>query len=101
VIPAGALRILHTKGRARRGKGWWRTGTDKLTSTGLDTEVWISQDSTISRANMLALEELLQTKSKKDLPDMRSDGVESIYWAGTELGLSDIYNFHGVIYATD
>jgi len=32
---------------------------------------------------------------------MRSDGVESIYWAGAESGLIDIYNFPGVIYATD
>jgi len=32
---------------------------------------------------------------------MRSDGVESIYWAGKEAGLMDIYNFPGVIYATD
>jgi len=47
------------------------------------------------------LEELLQTRSEKDLPDMRFDGVESIYWAGTESGLIDIYNFPGVIYATD
>jgi len=38
---------------------------------------------------------------KKDLPDMRSDGVESIYWVGTESGLIDIYKFPGVIYATD
>jgi len=48
-------------------------------SYGLDTEVWISQDSTISNASILALEELLQTKSEKDVPDMSSDGVESIY----------------------
>ena len=27
--------------------------------------------------------------------------MESIYWAGTESGLMDIYNFPGVIYATD
>jgi len=32
---------------------------------------------------------------------MRLDGVESINWAGTESGLIDIYNFPGVIYATD
>jgi len=55
----------------------------------------------IPNASILALEELLQTKSEKDLPDMRSDGVELIYWAGTESGLMDIYNFSGVIYATD
>ena len=28
---------------------------------------------------------------------MRSEGVELIYWAGTESGLMDIYNFPGVI----
>jgi len=44
---------------------------------------------------------LLQTKSENDLQDMRSDGVEPIFWAGTESGLMDIYNFPGVIYATD
>jgi len=32
---------------------------------------------------------------------MQSDGVELIYWAGTESGLMDIYIFPGVIYATD
>jgi len=74
---------------------------DKRASNGLDTEVWISQDSTISDSNILALEALLQTKSEKDLPDMRSDGVQLMYWAGTESGLMDIYNFPGVIYATD
>jgi len=38
----------------------------------------------------------------KDLPDMmHSDGVKSIYWAGTESGLMDIYNFSGVISATN
>jgi len=100
-IPTGAKRILHTKGKASRERGWWRTGTDTLASYGLDTKVWISKDSTISDSNILALEELLQTKSGNNLPDMRSDAVESIYWAGTELGLMDIYNFPGVIYATD
>jgi len=58
----------------------------------LETEAWISQDSTIPNSNILALEALLQTKSEKDLPEMRSDGVESIYWAGTESGLMDIYH---------
>jgi len=49
----------------------------------------------------LPLEALLQTKSEKDLPDMRSEGAEPIYWACTESGLMDICNFPGVIYATD
>jgi len=100
-IPKGAQRILYTKGKAGRERGWWRTGADKLASYGLDTEVWISQNSTISDSNIIALEALLQTKSEKDLPDMRSEGVEPIYWAGTQSGLMDIYNFPGVIYATD
>jgi len=73
---------------------------DKLASYSLNTEVCISQNSTISNSHILALEALLQTKSDKDLPDMRSEGVESMYWAGTESGLMDIYDFPGVIYAT-
>ena len=31
-IPKGTQRILHTKGKASRERGWWRTGTDKLAS---------------------------------------------------------------------
>jgi len=75
-ILKGAQRILHTKGKAGRERGWWMTGTDKLASYGLETEVWISQNSTIPDSNIIALEALLQTKSEKDLPDMRSEGVE-------------------------
>jgi len=100
-IPKGAQRIFYTKNKAGRERGWWRTGTDKLASYGLDTEVWICQNSTISDSNIIALEALLRTKSEKDLLDMRSEGVEPIYWAGTESGLMDTYNFPGVIYATD
>ena len=29
-IPKGAQRILHTKGKAGRERGWWRTGTDRV-----------------------------------------------------------------------
>ena len=32
---------------------------------------------------------------------MRSEGVELIYWADTESGLMEIYNFPGVIYAIE
>jgi len=77
-IPKGAQRILYTKGKAGKERGWCRTGTDKLASYGLDTEVWISQNSTISDSNIIALEALLQTKSEKDLPDMPSEGSEPI-----------------------
>jgi len=41
-IPNGTPRIFYTKGKAGRERGWWRGGTDKLASYGLDTEVWIS-----------------------------------------------------------
>jgi len=100
-FPSGARRVLHTKGNACREKGWWKTGTDKLASHGLDTEVWVSSLSKVSRDDMLDLEEILNSGSTKDLPDMRADGVEEIYWAGTETGLMDILNFPGVVYATD
>jgi len=101
LIPKGAQRIFHTKGKAGRERGWWRTGTNKLASYVPETEMWMSQNSTIPDSNIIALEAFLQTKSEKDLPDMRSEGVEPIYWAGTESGLMDFYSFPGVIYATD
>jgi len=75
-IPAGAQKILYTKGNVGRMRGWWRTGTDKPASYGLDTEVWISQDSTISNSSILALEAPFQMKFEKCLPDMHSDGVD-------------------------
>ena len=73
-IPKGAQGILHTKGKASREpeRGWWRTGTEKLASYGLETEVWISQNSTIPDSNIIALKALFQTKSEKDLPDRGS-----------------------------
>ena len=43
--------------------------------------MWTSQNSTIPHLNIIALDALLQTKFEKDLPDMRSEGVEPIYWA--------------------
>ena len=52
---------------------------DNLASYCLETEVWIGQNSTIPDSNIIALEALLQTKSEKNLPDMRSEGVEPIY----------------------
>jgi len=55
-IPKGAQRILYTKGKAGRERGWWRTGSDKLATYGLDTKVWISQNGTISDSNIIALE---------------------------------------------
>jgi len=85
-IPTGAQRILYTKGKAGRDRGWWRTGTDKHASYCLDTDVWISKDITISDSNILALKARFHTKSEKDFPDMRSDGVESVYWAAMPNG---------------
>jgi len=46
---------------------------------------------------VLALEELLNSESLKDLPDMREDA----YRSGTESSLISILHFPGVIYATD
>ena len=40
-------------------------GGRERTNYGPDTEVWISQNSTIPDSNIIALEALLQTKSEK------------------------------------
>jgi len=69
----------------------------------LDIEVWISKDSTISNASILALEELLRPNLKKIFliyaPMAWNQSTQ--YWAGMELGLMDIYNFPGFICTMD
>jgi len=64
LIQKGAQRILQTKGKACSERGWWRTETDKLASYGLDTEVWISQNSTIFDSNIIALVALLESSRR-------------------------------------
>jgi len=100
-FPLGAQRILLAKGNTSREKHWWKTGTDKLASHGLDTEVWVGINCHAPDDRKLDLEGFLNTESLKDLPEMRSDGVEDSYWTGTELSLIGIPHFPGVVYATD
>jgi len=47
------------------------------------------------------LESLLNSGSAKDVPHKGTDGVEDIYWEGTEAGQMGIPLFPGLIYATD
>jgi len=77
-ISTGAQKILHTKGKVSRKRGWWRTGTDKLASYGLDTEVCISQNSMISTSNILAL------KTFSDEIRKRSPGY-ALRWRGIDV----------------
>jgi len=92
---------LLSKGNASREKHWWKAGTDRLASHGLDTEVWVSLNCGPPSERVLALKELINSESLKDSPDMRTDGVENAYRPGTESGLIHIPHFPGVMYATD
>jgi len=47
------------------------------------------------------LESLLNSSSAKDVPHNGAEGVEGIYWEGTEAGLIGIPLFPGLIYAID
>jgi len=92
---------LLTKGNASREKHWWKTGIDRLAFNRLDTEVWVSLNCGPPSECVLALEELINSESLKDSPDMRTDGVEGAHGPGTESGLIGSHHFLGVIYATD
>ena len=96
----GARRILLAKGNASREKRLWKTDTHRLASHRLDTEVWVSLKCCTSSEQVLALEELLNSESLKDLPDMRADGIEDTSWPGTGSSLIGIPQFLGVVYAT-
>jgi len=47
------------------------------------------------------LKSLLNSSSAKDVPVKATEGVEGIYWEGTEAGLMGIPLFPGLIHATD
>jgi len=67
----------------------------------MTTEVWISTGGQISEATWIAIQEALEEESKKDIPSFRTEDLEEIRRSGTEAGLLGMYNFPGVIYATD
>ena len=64
-------------------------------------EVWISSRHSIPQNLLDDLEALLNSSSAKDAPHNGTEGVEGVYWAGTDAGLMDILRFPGLIYATD
>jgi len=64
-------------------------------------EVWISSRHSIPKNLLDDLESLLNYSSAKDAPHNGAEGVESIYWEGTEAGLMGIPLFLSLIYAMD
>jgi len=51
--------------------------------------------------NIYLMTSLLNSSSDKDVLHNGAQGVEGIYWEGTEAGLMGIPLFPGLIYATD
>jgi len=103
VIPLsvkGSLIGMTAKGKSFRKRQFWRTVEDEL-SAYYKGEVWISSRHSIPQNLLDDLEALLNSSSAKDAPHNGTEGVEDIYWAGTEAGLIGIPRFLGLIYATD
>jgi len=65
------------------------------------TEVWTSTRGRISEATRIVLQEALEEDNRKDTPTFGSEDLEKIHRSGTEAGLLGIYNFQGLVYATD
>jgi len=97
----GSVIAMTTKGKSFRKRQWWQTGDDELAAYDRKVEVWISSRHNISQNLLDDLEALLNSSSAKDAPHNGTEGVEDVYWAGTEAGLMGIPRFPGLIYATD
>jgi len=99
----GSVMAMTTKGKSFRKRQWWQTEDDELAAYDRKVEVWISSrhNTGISQNLLDDLEALLNSSSAKDAPHNGTEGVEDIYWAGTEAGLMGIPRFPGLIYATD
>ena len=94
-------RIARAEGKCSRHKGWWREGKDELASHSLTTEVWTSIRGRIPEATLIILQEALEEENRKDTPTFGNEDLEKIHRSGTEAGLLGIYNFQGLVYATD
>jgi len=93
---------MTTKGKSFRKRQCWLTGKDELAAYDREVEVWISSRHSIPKNLLDDLEALLNSSSAKDVPHNGAEGVEGIYWEGTETGLTvGIPFFPGLIYATD
>jgi len=97
----GSVIAITTKGKSFRKRQWWLTGEDELAAYDRKVEVWISSRHNIPQNLLDDLEALLNSSSAKDAPHNGTEGVEHIYWAGTEAGLMGIPRFPGLIYATN
>ena len=64
-------------------------------------EVWVSSRHNIPKNLLDDLESPLNSSSAKVIPHNESEGVEGMYWEGTEAGLMGILLFPGLIYGTD
>ena len=67
----------------------------------MTTEIWTSTRGRISEATRIVLQEALEEENRKDTPSFGNEGLEKIHRSGTEAGLLGIYNFPGLVYATD
>ena len=67
----------------------------------MTTEVWISTRGRILEATRIILQEALEEDNRKDTPTFGSEDLEKIHRSGTEAGLLGIYDFQGLVYATD
>jgi len=97
----GSVIAMTTQGKSFRKKQWWLKGEDELAAYDRKVEVWISSRHSIPQNLLDDLEALLNSSSAKDAPHNGTEGVEDIYWAGTEAGLMGIPRFPRLIYATD
>ena len=97
----GFITAMTTKGKAFRKRQWWLIGDDELAAYNRKVEVWISSKHNILKNLIDDLKSLLNSSSAKDIPLKGTEGVEGIYWEGTEAGLMGIPLFPGLIHAAD
>jgi len=67
----------------------------------MTTEIWISTRGKIPETTRTVMQEALEADNTKDTPSLGTEDLEDIHRADTEAGLLGIYNFPGVVYATD
>jgi ribonuclease HI len=90
------------RGRAQKGRGWWRRGDAGAYLNGNGMKCWVHKDMDEMRDKVKqGVQEAWDDVTEKDTCTINLTGPERDFWLGSEAGMLGCYWFRGVVFAGD
>ena len=88
--------------RARRQRGWWKSGVLETKSNTVDMTAWVHKECDIMDEDaLLRFQGAWENPERKDECVVRMNDFERDYWMGTEVGQLGGYGFQGAFFDVD